>query len=459
MLIAFTVTTVILAVLYLLINICRKKIKRPDYDFSTSATKSLLIFGHVGFCISFLFIASGIISYYTWNDQTSLWAIYGIFLSFAILCFVILCDLYFTYEAIKGDEVYVRRFFKIKIINVNDIRRINNGPLFIGFYGEYDKRLFLADAMTNGITVLIGLINERKSDGANEIQEEAHAQEKAVLAKLGREYRASYKERRKKFLICFPTFSILLLSFVILPLCFGRTDTVRIVVLGILLLFALVISSFVFFSDIKTELSKDDVWLGDKYKFTNKKVKGASKHKFRMTCILCAGLAFVGATLMLPLLGMFGERPNYDEYTPVTGRIEYCREQTGKYSYIAIGLNDMPTEYRLDSIYLDEFDYSFFKEVKIGDKVTIYVDNDKDREFSQRGVSRKQWNSFYYLSSNRKEYFTYDDYVKSNEYNDMVSCVIAGIGTTIIVASAVTIPVTYYVCKRRAADEEIEIYK
>ncbi|MDE7107848.1 MAG: hypothetical protein K2O39_05940 [Clostridiales bacterium] len=404
-----------------------------------------------------MFIASEIIGYFTWNDQTSLWAIYGIFLSFAIICILMLCDLYFDYEAIKGDEVYVRRFFKIKIINVNDICRINNGPLYIGFYDEYNKRLFLADAMTNGITVLIGFINERKSNAETETQKETRVQEEAVLAQLGREYRASYKERRKKFLRNFSVFSILFLPALLLLMYFIGSSTAQIIVIGILYAFALMISLFACLNNMKTDLSKDDVWLGDKYKFTNKKVKGASKHKFMMICIVSICFMFIGGLSMLPLLSVFGEEPNYDEYTPVTGCIEYCREQTGKYRYIAIGFYDMPTEYRLDSIYLDEFDYSFFKEVKVGDKVTIYVDNDKDSEFSIRGVSKNQWNSFYYLSTSRKEYFTYDDYIKSNEHNDMVTCVIAGLGITTFVAAAVTIPVAYFVCKRRATDEDIVI--
>ena len=459
MLIAFIVTTVVLAGLYLLVNICNKKIKRPDYDFSTGATKPLLIFGHGGFCISFLFIASEIIGYYTWNDQTSLWAIYGIFLFFAVVCLLMLCDLYFDYEAIKGDEVYVRRFFKIKIINVNDIRRIHNGQLYIGFYDEYNKRLFLADAMTNGITVLIGLINERKSNAETETPKETRVQEKAVLEKLGREYRASYPVRRKRFLRNFSVFSILFLPALLLLMYFIGSYTAQIIFIGVLYAFALVICLLICLNNMKTELSKDDFWLGNKYQFTNKKVKGASKHKFRMSCILCASFMFLGATLMLAFLGVFSEEPNYNEYTPVTGRIEYCREQTGKYRYIAIGLYDMPTEYRLDSIYLDEFDYSFFKEVKIGDKVTIYVDNSKDIEFSLRGVSKKQWNSFYYLSTKRKEYFTYEDYVKSREHNNMAANIIAGVGVTMFVAAAVVIPISYFVCNRRAVDEEIEIYK
>lgn len=459
MLITFIVTTAILTVLYLLINIGNKKIKRPDYDFSTGATKSLVIFGHIGFCISFLFIASEIIGYFTWKDQTALWCIFGIFVTFAVLFLALLYELYFTYAAIRGDELYIRGFFKTKKINVNDIRRIENGAKVAEFYGKQNKCLFRASLMTKGVGELIGLINQKNSVGGREIQNEARTQEKDILTQIGREYRASYRVRRKKLITNFSVGSGLVLLAIVLLLYFIGSSTAQIIGLGILYAVAFAINLFACLNNMKTELSKDDVWLGNKYQFTNKKVKGASKHKFKMICILCVSIMFLGATLMLALLGVFSEEPNYYEYTPVTGNIEYCREQTGKYSYVAIGFYDMPTEYRLDSMYLDEFDYSFFKEVKVGDKVTIYVDNGKAREFSLRGVSKKQWNSFYYLSTSRKEYFSYDDYVKSREQNNMVACVIAGVGITMFVSAAVTIPISYFVCKNRATDEDIVIYK
>lgn len=459
MLITFIITVAILAGLYILVNVCSKKIQRPSYDFSTGATKSLVIFGHVGFCVSFLFIASDIIGYFTWQDQTALWCIYGIFVTFAILFIALLYETYFTYAAIRGDEVYVRGFFKTKIINVNDIRRIDNGAKVIEFYGKQNKCLFRASLMVKGVGALIGFINERKSDGVSEAQKESRAQEKEVLTELGREYRASYPERRKKSVRNFLVFGILFVAAIVLLLHFIGTDTAVIVGLGILSVITLAVCLFSCLYNIKNELNKDDEWLGEKYKFTNKKVKGASKNTFMMICVVSVCCMILGASMMLALLGLLGDGPNYYDYTPVTGNIEYCREQTGKYNYIAIGFYDMPTEYRLSSVYLDEFDYSFFKEVKVGDKVTVYVDNGEPTEFSIKGVSKKQWNNFYYLSTRRKEYFTYEDYVKSREHNDTVACVIGGIGITIIVASAVTIVVAHFVCKNRAADEDIVIYK
>lgn len=457
--IIFIVTTVILAVLYLLVNICKKKIVRPAYDHVTNAPRSLFILGHVGFCISFLFIASEIISCFTYNDPTALWCIYGIFATFAILFLALIYELYFTYEAIIGNELYIRRFFKTKIIDVNNVRRVENNPKIISFYGKQNKCLFRVSSMTIGIGELIGYINERKSTEQNEEQREAIAQENAVLEKLGREYRASYKERRKKLIRNFSVCGVFVVLAIVLLLYLIRADIVQIIGLGVLYVFAFVVCLLSCLYTLKTELDKDDVWLGNQYQFTNQKVKGASKHKFIMVCVLCASFMVMGGLSSLMLLSAGSEKPNYDEYTPVTGRIEYCREQTGKYSYVAIGFYDIPTEYRLSSIYLDEFDYSFFKEVNKGDKVTIYVDNGEAREFSLRGVSKKQWNNFYYLSTNQKEYFSYDDYVKSNEHNDMVAYVIAGAGIATFAAAAVTIPIAYCVCKKRAAFEEIVIYQ
>ncbi|MDE6442656.1 MAG: hypothetical protein K2L12_07910 [Clostridia bacterium] len=461
MLITFIVTVAILAVLYLLINICNKKIDKPNYDFSTGAPKSLLIFAHTVFGAAIFVVALEIVIYFLWKDKTALWAIFGIFLTFAILALIILYGLYFTYEAISGDEVYIHKFFTIKKVKVSDIRSVNNiGTSGFGFYDKNNKCLFRADSFTLGINELIRLINERKSAGSNEdFQEDAFAEEKVILTKLGREYRESYNKRKKKFIINFSAVSTVILLAVVLLLFFIGTDTATIVGIGLLGAFALAFNLFVFLSNMKKELNTDDESLGNKYKFTNKRVKGASRNKFKQICILCVCYMILGVALTLPMLGIIGEHPNYDEFTPITGKIEYYREHTGRNSYIAIGFYDIPTEYRLSSIFLDELDYSFFDEVKVDDTVTILTGNDKNHEFSLRGVSKKQWNDFYYLATDGKEYFTYEDYVKSHEHNDKVGFILVGIGIAAFVASAVTLTSAYFVCKKREKEEDIVIYK
>lgn len=200
MLITFIVAVTILAALYLLINICNVKMYRPNFDFSTGPTKSWLIFAHTLFCVSFLAMASGIIFYYFLEDKEPLWGLFSISLLFAILDLLLLCVMYFTFEAIIDDEVYIRRFFTVKKINVNTIRSINNiNPRRICFFGRNNTCLFLVDLSTPGINELIHLINVRKSEVTdNKTQEAVLAEEKTILAKLGQEYRASYNERKKK---------------------------------------------------------------------------------------------------------------------------------------------------------------------------------------------------------------------------------------------------------------------
>ena len=460
MLITFIVVVVVLTVLYVLINICNKKLGRSIYDFSTGASKSLLIFAHTGFGVCFLVIASEIIFYFLWKDQTTLWLIFGLFLFFAIINLIILCGLYFTYEAIRGDEVYICEFFKIKKIEVNDIQSINNiDPSIIGFYDKKNKRLFLVDSFTQGINELISLINARKSDGSDGSQEDAFAEERAILAKIGQEYKEGYTERRKKFLITFSVVGAAIVLAIVLLLYFIGIDITYIVMIGLLGVAALAINLSAFHINMKKELKKDDVSLGIKYKFTNKKVKGASRNKFKAISIICIAFMIFGAILTFPLWGIVGKSKNFDEFTPITGKLEYCREQTGKDKYIAIGFYDIPTEYRLSSIYVEEFDYSFFGEVEVGATVTIFVGNAKDREFSLRGVSKTQWNNFYYLATDSKEYFTYENYIKSHEHNDKVGYIIACIGISSLGAATVTLITGYFVCKKREKEEDIEIYK
>ncbi len=462
MLITFIVTVAILAVLYVLINICNKIIHRPDYDFSTGATKSLLIFVHAAFLISFSVIASEIIIYFFSNNKSALWVVYGTFLFFAIFELAVLYGLYFTYEAIKGDEVCVRRFFTVKKIKISDIRSINKfGPLTFVFKNRYNESLFLVDTFTKGVNELIRIINEKNSDATSDESTEARiAQEKAVLTEIGREYRATYKQRRKKLIISFSLGGTAVLSGIALLMFAIGTGAVMIAVICVIGALALAFYLIVSIQGMKKELREDNVSLGNKHKFENKRVKGASKNKFKRICIFCVSLMLMGAAFMLPLLGILGHRPkNYAELTRVTGTLEYCREYGGTSSYIAIGLYDLPTEYRLTSVYLYEFDYSFFDDVEVGDTVTVFVDNDEARELSRKDDDKTQWNHIYYLATDDKEYFTYDDYVKSRERNNRSGFIIVWVGIAAIVAAAVTLISVYFVCKRRAKKEDIIIYK
>ena len=461
MLITFIVTVAVLAVLYAAINICNKNLERLGYEFSTGARRSFVIFGHTGFCIAFSAIASEIIACIFWKNQTALWVIFGMALFIAIIQLLLLYTQYFTYEAITDDEVYVRRVFRTKKIKVGDIKNINNfGRTSIGFYDKDNKRLFVADSTTQGIEELVRLINERRYDASYaDSDEQTISEEKAVLEQLGREYRESYRQRRKKFLITFTaTFSAIMLA-VLLLLYLIDTDTVMIIAFGVMGAIGIALSLGGFLNAMKKELEQDDLSLGAKYKFTNKKVKGAGRYAFKKMLITCIVCMISGAAFMLPLWGLIGNARDYDEFTPLTGRVEYCREQDGKDRYIAIAFYDNPVEYRLTSIYIKQFDYSFFDEVKVGDTVTVLIDDSKDHTFSLRGVSKKLFNSFYYLEANGKEYFSYEDYVLSHKHNDMAGYIIAGVGVTLTVSSAVVLLIGYFVLKNRSKGEEIEIYK
>ena len=229
--------------------------------------------------------------------------------------------------------------------------------------------------------------------------------------------------------------------------------------MGLLGALALAVNIFSMLSGMKKELGLNDVSLGNKHKFENKKVKGASKYKFKRITAVCISGMFLGIVLLLPLLLISGEKQDYDDFTQITGKLEYYRKHTGRNSYIALGFYDMETEYRLSSIYLNEFDYSFFVEVKKGDTVTVLIDNDKDREFSLRGIDRKRWNHFYYLAADGNEYFTYNDYVISRERNDRIGFIISMVGIAIFAASSVALVSAYFVCKKNEKAEDIVICK
>lgn len=460
MLTTFITTTAILAVLYVVLHICIKTIHKPTYDFSTKSSKSMLIFGHTAFCVPFFVIALEIILYFYCDNKTALWVVFGTALLFAILGLLLLCELYFSYEAITGDVVYVHRFFTTKKINIIDIQDIKSDAKTVDFYGKGNKRLFNVYPSTDGIQELIYLINTRKLDSPNyDFNENEQVEKTAILTALGREYRASYKTRKKKCIIFFCVTIAVILSVIIAFSILADKYISISISLGVLFTLALLFCLFTFLYSMKKELNQDDFSLGSKNRFSHKKVKGASKHNFPKILMLCISGMLCGTALMLSLLGVSKEPTNYDEYTPITGTLEYHREQKyGKNPYIAIGLNDIPTEYRLYSLYLDEFDYSFFDEVEVGDSVTIYIDNSKDRNFTLSGVNKKQYNGFYYLSTNGKEYFAYEDYIKSHERNNADGWIMAYFGIAITSASVVALIISIFIYNKRRKEETIETY-
>ena len=460
MLITFIVTAAVLAGIYLVINVFKKKAVGPDYDFKTGAQKSILIFAHMLSVVSFSVIASEAVICLLWENKLALWGLFGVFLLCAILALVLICGLYFTYEAISGDVVYVHRFFKIKKIKISDIRRIENIGLITVFCDKNNKCLFLVDSITPGLAEFVRRIGEKKSDEpSGESQAEALAEEEAVLAEMGRRYRESYNRRKKKFIIAFSVVGTAVLSALLLIFFFLEASTGFIAIMGLLGALALAVNNFSMLSGMKKELGLNDVSLGNKHKFENKKVKGASKYKFKRITAVCISGMFLGIVLLLPLLLISGEKQDYDDFTQITGKLEYYREHTGRNSYIALGFYDMETEYRLSSRYLNEFDYSFFDEVKKGDTVTVLIDNDKNREFSLRGIDRKRWNHFYYLAADGNEYFTYNDYVISRERNDRIGFIISMVGIAIFAASSVALVSAYFVCKKNEKAEDIVICK
>ena len=469
MLIAFIVTAIVtmvaIAVLYALLNIFYKKADRSDYDFVTGPPKGFVIFGHTFFGVSFAAFVADIILYFFWKNAVGLWCIYGIALLFSLLALLLIFSLYFTFEAIKGDEVHARRFFKTKIIKVSDIRNINNLGMMTVFSDRYGNALFYADSPTKGLYDLIRMINERRAalgDDANETKLYSEEGE-ALLIKMGQEYRASYGERRKKFVLKFVLIAVGALIAIVLSLYFLNPRALdEVVMIGVMGAFALALCGFSFLTTMKNELKRDDLTLGNAYKFKNKRIKGASKDKFKKTRLVCLPLLIAGVIvggIAAAVWATSDKEYSYDEYKAVTGTVEYCREQSSmKNSYIAIGLKDNPTEYRLDSIFVYEFDYSFFDEVKAGDTITIYIDTGEDHTFSMKGVSKKRFNSFYYLEANGKEYFSYDDFVKSHERNDRIGDAIIVVGLAACAAAAIVLIATYFVCKKREKVEDIDIY-
>ena len=182
-----------------------------------------------------------------------------------------------------------------------------------------------------------------------------------------------------------------------------------------------------------------------------KKVKETYMEKFRRIRGDCLLAIVAGLVLFLiTLISVLTTSPvSSKELTPITGEFQYYREGGAKHRYIAIGLKGSDTEYHISSVSRRELDKSFFKDVKVGDRITIYIDKSADRELSDKGVDKKKWNYIYGLKIGQKVYFSYDDYLKAFNRNMNLAKGAMGFGIILIVSMPIVIAVSYNVCKKK----------
>ncbi|MCH5163933.1 MAG: hypothetical protein J1F36_02830 [Clostridiales bacterium] len=473
MLIIFITTALILLTAYLLMIIFYKNSdKKIIYEFSTGPAKLFVVLSNIFFWLSFIIISLEIVIYFFTRNEFALWIVYGIFAFVAILGLLMLYDNLFNYEAIKSNDLYVHRFFTTKTISISEIRQVDIEGLGLVFLDKDGNKLMGISIETPGIDTFLSLINERKKgeiinldifvrtpeDDDEEAITQYESKVNDVLSQIGQDYRKEYPNNRIKFKIISILLAVIGIPALSITLLLLGRDIISVLTITLLLTTVALITIPLNISKMDKELKNDDIWLGNKYYFQNKMVVGSNRRKFKSTRNFCIFIIVFGVFFAIITTVASLQQPTViDDFIPITGKLEYYQRTSGKNEYLAIALEGMATEYRLSSVYVDGFDDSFFDEVKKGDIITIYLNDLNEKEFHSNSTDRKKWANFYMLTTETKEYFSYEDYI--NEFNNNIKMAfIMMVGSiAFIIGAIVAMPISYKLYKKRVREEHLSL--
>lgn len=444
------------------------KVDKSQYEIATGSNKGYLIFGWVFFAIGSLMDLAGLILIFVFANQEMIMLLPSVGSLFGLLGYLLIFILSNQFEAIKGNIVYIRRFKKIKEVNIKDIFSFDFMPR-LGFVAldKYGNKLFSMDIKSNKGLELVNLINERKAgriySNINELDmpndnEETISNE--TLVKIGKEYRDSYPIRRKKRLVYFITFFSLIiiavLSFFLYLLL--KKDSRAILVLFMVVLFVVM---FIIITNrsltyLKKELDRDDEWLGAKYKIFNKNVKGYHKNKAKNITLILISPIILGllSALILPI--SYNQKIyKQDELVEVSGKLDYFYQiNNGDY---VLGIVDDPIEYRLDDMYLDYLDKTTFDEIHKNDNVLCLVDTDKPLSQNMKHTDKKEYKFIYTIKINEKEYLSYNNYFSCEKNNQRIGIIVGYVLLSIGLSSLLSLLVVNTTYAKSTKDEYIEV--
>ena len=472
MLIPSIISLAVIALGYFLSLFLANRQKNNDYEIMTSASRPIKILAHVIFFFGVFFVVVLILFYslpIERNGTEIAFLIIGDM--FAVLGLLLVYLILVQYEAIKGDTVYIKRFIKVKEIKVEDITSADITGLGYVIITKNGGG-FTMSVGTRRSSELVEKIKERKEGKLYSINpdipspkaEEGAGEMETALSKIGKDFRNMVPKLKKNALIFFVVSTIL--DVVLGVACLVLVSLLDngsfkficfIVVLAMAVMFLVfVFSYFKGQSNLKKDLGHDDEWLGNKYRFMSLSVKGAAKARYKRTLTNCIVFASASGLLaaLTGLISSFQKMPIPEsDMVLVSGELEYVRYANRD---IVIALKSDPVEYRINSIYTREVDWSFETEIAAGDHVEALVYTKKDPVSFKYG-DKTAWTHIYSLSTDSKTYFSYEGYVKANERNadlGMIFCYAFSAGT---VVSLVAIPLSYSKYKTQSKQETIEI--
>ncbi|MCH5172367.1 MAG: hypothetical protein J1F31_06040 [Erysipelotrichales bacterium] len=459
------ISSIVLVLLYTLIIIAKHK--KPNKHFYEISTKPSILYNillNFLYGCNMLLLIIFVIASFSKVMPTEEFSFTIGFVVSCVIILVLLCCNYFVYAGIKENKVYVHTVFKTKIIPIGDIKHIKEVLHFsIKFYDINHKTLFVlgSDFFKSGDVVLF--IKNKKQEETdyvcNIIENKVYSEynfldsnDEKRLISLGQEYRNNFEKFRKQYIII----NLIVALLVVLIFC-GLSIVAKSVVYGLCFALPFIIIDFILvrrkLKQMAAELNKDDKFLGLKYRFRFKNIKGEHKniiHKITNYCVL--GIIVTG--VFASFTAMFRNTPyDYEDLTTITYEMKSFEKKENRNRFSITFNNNI--EYDLPAFNVKNFDYSFIDEVEEGDLVTLLI---KESNYKVH-IGKDDiytYTYFYGVNANGKDYFTYDDYIKGfNDFYVGDDMLYYELGVSI--ALGLIILVSYIVFKSKEKNETVGI--
>ena len=416
--------------------------KNNDYEFVTSYPSVYCKIIYICLGVSLLLHLISIIMFLINKSSSDIWIPFSMGTFFGLMIVISFYDLFLDYEAIKGDYLYISRPFRLKKINIFEIKKIVYIKFFTYFYNEDGKCLFMMDSSTIGIGKIQEYIKEKNKDiiitdyltftitskktvpNANDIYEDIGKEHKEKLPK---------KIKNLNYLMIIAIPLILLVGY----LLFDVVEKPGFGLLIFLSIICVVVCVTNAKSKYKKELERSDLSIGKQYYYFNKKVIGGGGFRIqkRKNEMVAVSILFIIFGLLLGIIFIFSKPVDKSELELVSGKVEYVTyENVGKTYNILIYLDDDSVEYRISGTALNAIEKEeFFGEVKEGD--TLYLNVSK--KYIDDGIidkTRTHRTYVYEVYTNEKYYLSFDQYLEAEEDDEILGVVIISVFVMIGIA-------------------------
>ena len=434
-----------------------------NYEIYTKPLIENIIFSYVFLVLSELIIILSIILHYSSiNDGYIACLILG--LIFGILSLSIMILSYFNTGAIDNNYIYYYKLFRINKINISDIKYIYSIGIEVTFFDIKKQKLFILQKSKETEEIINKIKQNNKVyynlTGDKDIYDIKNSLDLVSISKyeeLGNDIKDKKGIYRKRFKSIITIVSLLYLLMVILLCVFIHLALILLIVPGLIIVpifYGMVLSNY------EEKFLLNDFELGYLHFMDAKIYKGHAKKKFKDTIKVSSvwGIFFfiIGIICLIAIINF--KPTDYNTLKTVEGTLEsYYKNTYSKNNYIAFKIKESDYEYRIGSIYVDEFDASFFSENNEGCKVKFLIDEKVHQGKNTKTKEDCNYVYIYYMKCNNYEYFGYDDMLKGEIDNINVAkyaCYFSFTGITIIIGINV---VSYLNYKNNKKKEVIEV--